>query len=53
MTKEQLKCISKWLVDNYKRPISDIEKELIKQAIDRSQNVEELVTVLLLMVGSH
>ena len=53
MTEEQAKFIGKWLVDNYNRPISDVEKELIKQAIDHSQSIQELVSVLLVMMGTH
>ncbi len=45
MTEEQLKFLCKWLVDNGNRPLSDKEKEVIKQAIDDSKNIEELTAV--------
>ena len=45
MTEEQIKTLCKWIIDNGNRPLSDSEKELIKQAIDKAKNVEELTTV--------
>ncbi len=45
MTEEQVKLICKWLVENSSRPLTDLEKELLKQAIDSSKNWEELLTV--------
>ena len=32
MTEEQLKVLCKWIIDNGDRPLTDIEKELIKQS---------------------
>ena len=45
MIEEQIKTLCKWIIDNGNRPLSDSEKELIKQAIDKAKNVEELTTV--------
>lgn len=45
MTEEQVKLICKWLVENSSRPLTDLEKEMLKQAIDSSKNWEELLTV--------
>lgn len=45
MTEEQIKFLCKWLVDNGNRPLSDVEKESIKQAIDEAKNIEELTAV--------
>ena len=45
MTEEQVKLICKWLVENSSRPLTDLEKEMLKQAIDSSKNLEELLTV--------
>ena len=45
MTEEQIKALCKWIIDNGNRPLFDTEKELIKQAIDKAKNVEELTTV--------
>lgn len=45
MTEEQVKLICKWIVENSSRPLTDLEKEMLKQAIDSSKNLEELLTV--------
>ena len=45
MTEEQVKLICKWLVENSSRPLTDLEKEMLKQAIDSSKHWEELLTV--------
>ena len=45
MTEEQVKLICKWLVENSSRPLTDLEKEMLKQAIDSSKNWKELLTV--------
>lgn len=51
MTEEgQVKYLCKWIVDNGNRPLTDIEKELIKQAIDQSKSIEELTAVLLSVI---
>lgn len=42
MTEEQVKLICKWIVENCNRPLTRLEKELIKQAIDNAKTVEEL-----------
>lgn len=47
---EQVKYLCKWIVDNGNRPLTDIEKELIKQAIDQSKSIEELTAVLLSVI---
>lgn len=45
MTEDQIKFLCKWIVDNGNRALTDIEKEVIKQAIDESKNIEELAAV--------
>ena len=45
MTEEQLKFLCKWIIDNGNRPLSDTEKEMIKQAIDSAKNIQELTAV--------
>ena len=45
MSEEQLKFLCKWLIDNGNRPLSNTEKEAIKQAIDQAKNIEELTAV--------
>lgn len=48
MTEEQIKFLCKWLIENSSRPLTDQEKEILKQAVDSSKNWEELITVALL-----
>ena len=48
MTEEQIKILCKWLIENSSLPLTDLEKEALKQAVDSSKNWEELITVALL-----
>lgn len=48
MNEEQIKFLCKWLIENSSRPLTDLEKEALKQAVDSSNNWEELITVALL-----
>ena len=45
MTEEQIKFLCKWLIENSSQPLTDLEKEMLKQAVDSSKNWEELITV--------
>lgn len=45
MTEEHVKHICKWLVENSSKPLTEMEKEMLKQAIDSSKNLDELLTV--------
>ena len=47
MTEQEVKMICKLAVQNSKRPFTDAEKELLKRAIDSSENLEELLAVAL------
>ncbi len=47
MTEEQIKALCKWAVHNSQRPLTDVEKELIKNAIDAAKTVEELFVIAL------
>ena len=48
MTEEQIKLICKWLIENSSRPLTDLEKEALKQAIDSSNSWDELITVAII-----
>ena len=49
MTEEELaKSISKFLIENRTRNLTDIEKELLKQAVDQSRNWQELIAVVMM-----
>ncbi len=43
MTEEQIKYICKMAVEKSNRPISDLDKELIKQAIDKANSAQEMI----------
>lgn len=45
MIEEQVKLLYKWAVQNSNRPLTDMEKEIFKQAIDQSETVEELLKI--------
>ncbi len=48
MTEEEIvKNLSKILIENRNRNLTDAEKELLKQAIDESRNWQELMAVLI------
>lgn len=55
MTEEQFKALLKLMVDNSNRPLTNYEKEMLKQGIDRSYNLEELFSVAFvsLFMGKH
>ncbi len=46
MTEEQIKFICKQAIEYGNKPLTDIQKELLKQAIDQSKNWNELAMVL-------
>ena len=46
MTEEQIKFISKYVVENSNRLITKEEKEIVKSAIDNSENMKQLIDVL-------
>lgn len=52
MTEEQIKFICKLIVENSKRPLSDFDKELIKQAIDKAKSAPEMITSILTILSS-
>ncbi len=51
MTEQEIKSLCKWLVKNSNHPLSDKEKEVIKQAIDDAKNIEELTAVAVAMLN--
>ena len=50
MIEEQVKVLCKWIVDNSNRPLNELEKELIKQAIDNSKNPQEMIASILALL---
>lgn len=47
MTEQQVKFFCKWVIENSNRPLTDTEKELLKQAVDQAKNIDELLGVAL------
>ena len=47
MTEEQVKTITKWVVENSNRLLSKQDKEIIKQAVDETNSMGELNLVLM------
>lgn len=45
MFEEQVKFMCKWAVEHGNRPFTHIEKEAIKQSIDESKNIQQLLEV--------
>ena len=50
MTEEQVKFLCKWMVDNGNRPLTEFEKELIKQAIENAKSPQEMVASILALL---
>lgn len=42
MTEEQIKMLCRWIIENKRKDLSPEQKEIIKQAVDKSENIEEL-----------
>ena len=53
MTEKQYKLLCKWMVENGNRPLSQSEKELIKQAIDNAKSPEEMVLSILALLPKN
>lgn len=47
MTEQDIKAITKWVIDNSNRPLSECDKEIIKQAVDQANSMGELNLVLM------
>lgn len=47
MTEEQYKFLSKLAIENGQTKLTDLQKEALKQCVDKAQNVEELVAILI------
>ena len=52
MNEEQIKAISKFLIENGNHKLNDVEKELLKQAVDQSHNWQELFLTMM-MASNH
>ena len=52
MTEEQVKLLCKWMIDNGNRPLTEVEKEVIKKAIDNAKSPQEMVMSVLTLLTS-
>ncbi len=49
MTEEELaKALSKFLIEHRNQRLTDVEKELLKQAVDQSRSLQELLVVIMM-----
>ena len=53
MNEQQIKLLYKLAVENSKRPFTDKEKELLKQAIDKAKNWDDLIAIALSTLGKQ
>lgn len=53
MTEEQVKFLCKWMVENGNRPLTSIQKELIKQVIDAAKNPFEMIATVLVLLQKY
>ena len=53
MTEEQIKFVCKQFVENSKRPLTELDKELIKRAIDKSKNFPEMILSILSILSAQ
>lgn len=53
MTDEQIKFLCKLVVEKSNRPLSDFQKELIKQAIDQAKTPTEMVAAILTILSQN
>jgi len=48
MTEEEFKLLSKLAIDNSSRPFTATEKEVLKFAVDKAENWQQLIIVLMM-----
>ena len=53
MNEKELKEYCKLAVDHTRQNLSDTQKEIIKQAIDKSHNMQELLAVAIAKMFLH
>ena len=50
MTEQEIKAICKLAVDNSNHPLTDLDKELLKQVIDNAKSAQEMVVAILTLL---
>ena len=51
MTEQEIKSICRLAVEHSRREFTPAEKEMLKQAVDQSRNMEELFAVAIASLG--
>ena len=51
MTEQEIKETCKYIIEYGNREFTDNEKEILKAAVDRSRNLQELFTVAIASLG--
>ena len=51
MTEQQVKETFKFVIEHGQRDFTDVEKELLKAAVDQSRNLDELFVVAMASLG--
>lgn len=51
MTSQQIKELCKLVIEHGQRDFAEIEKEMLKAAVDQSRNWQELFTVAITSLG--
>lgn len=47
MTEEEIKLFCKLAIDNSPRPLTDFDREVLKQVVDKSRSAEELMLAVI------
>ena len=51
MTEQEIKLLCKLVIEHGNRDFTEAEKEILKQAVDQSKNLNELMTVAIASLG--
>ena len=51
MTDQEIKTLCKFVIEHGNREFTDVEKELLKAAVDQSRNLNELFAVAIASLG--
>lgn len=55
MTEAQYKALLKLIVENSNRPLTDFEKEILKQGVDQAHSLEDFFSIAIasLLMKNH
>ena len=52
MTEQEIKTMCKLAVEHSNHPLTDLDKELLKQAIDKAKSTQEMVAAILILLNN-